>query len=161
MHQDDDDDVVGSDEDLSFRPPTHLFALVFSPSALAIASLVVGFAGLTITRAADVIGQAVLFSSKNLNNGELTNARAQAVVQLVVGGVAVLLGLAAALRVDGPSLRFTDGETDEEVDDGDPLWVRALAGGAILVAVVAVLLAASALIEAEHVHLSKQLLNGG
>jgi hypothetical protein len=134
---------------------------VFSPSALAIASLLTGFAALTVTRAADVIGEALLFSSKNLNGGELTNVRGQAFVQLVVAAVALLLGLGSALRLTAPSVRHSDADDEEELNDGDPLWVRAIAGGAVLIAVIAIVAAGVALIEAEHVHLSKQLLGGG
>jgi hypothetical protein len=154
-----DDDQIGDDEGYSSysRERAGLVAMMLSAPSLAIASLVIGFASLSAFRAADLIGETALITSKSKNLSQLTELRAIAYVQVIAAIVALALAIAAGLRVHG---LVAD---DDAVDDNlaDPTWIRALVGAALIVAVLAVIAGAGTLIYTVHAHASKQNLFGG
>jgi hypothetical protein len=154
-----DDDPIGDDEDYPSysRERAGLAAMMLSAPSLAIASLVLGFASMTAFRSADLIGESTLISSKAKHLSQLTELRAIAYVQVIPAVVALVLAIAAGLRVNGVVA------DDDNVDDGlaDPTWIRALVGAALIVAVLATIATAAALIYTVHAHASKQNVFGG
>jgi hypothetical protein len=120
-----------------------LWRLAFSAPSLAIASLVISFASLTVIQAADEIGETALFSSSSNNPSNFTEIRVSAAVRLVIAVFAIGIAIASGVRL------LATEEDDEAVT---PLWVRAVAGAGFVVALVAVIVSAGSLIYALQAH---------
>jgi hypothetical protein len=89
---------------------------------------------------ADLIGETRFLATSGRHISSLTEIRATALVQLIVAGIGLMLAIASASR-----LHDDDDPDDEVVVPADPLWVRGIAGAALIVGVVAVALCAVAL----------------
>jgi hypothetical protein len=161
MHQ--GEEPLDDETDYSPLPGrSGLLGLVFGAPALAIAALVIGLASLGGLRAADLVGEARFIGSNSSNSSGIVEFRSIAVVDLVAAGVALLLALMAVVRVRAPVPGLAGGEDDvdgEVPNADDPLWVRGLAGAAVIVAVVAVVAAVVALVVVGHTHPDPR--NGG
>jgi hypothetical protein len=142
------DDPLGDDPDdypVYRGRAGELWRLAFSAPSMAIASLLIGLASLTIVQAADEIGEIFLFTSNGNNLSNLTEIRVGGAVRLVIAVIALTLAVACGLRVLA---------ADDDEEPESPLWVRSLAGAALVVALVAVILSASSLIYALEAHAS-------
>jgi hypothetical protein len=140
------DDPLGDDpDDYPVYPGRagELWRLAFSAPSMAIASLAIGFASLTIVQAADEIGETSLFTSNSNNLSNLTQIRVTAAVRLVLAVIAIGLALASGLRLSA---------ADDDEEPQSPLWIRAVAGAGFLVALIAVIFSAGSLIYALHAH---------
>jgi hypothetical protein len=117
-------------------------ALVLSAPALAITSLFLSLAGLTSIQVAVELGETRAFTHIGATN--LTVLRWSTGVRLGIAALGLLSAILAALQIhDDEDL----GEDEEDLAlPGDPLWVRALSGAALLISIVAVLISAAAFI---------------
>jgi hypothetical protein len=141
-----DDPIGAEDGDDSVPYPNRareLWRLASSAPALAISSLVIGFASLTIVQVSEELGEAVLFSGQGKNPSDLTQLRVSAAVRLVLALVAAALAIASGMR-----LRAVD--TDDE--PADPLWLRAVAGAGLVVAVLSIIVTGASLIYVFRIH---------
>jgi hypothetical protein len=141
-----DDPIGDEDGDDSVPYPNRareLWHLASSAPAMAISSLAIGFASLTVVQVSTELGEAVLFGGHARNPSNLTQLRVSAAVRLVLALVAATLAIASGMR-----LRATD--TDDE--PADPLWLRAVAGAGLVVAVVSIIATGASLIYVFHVH---------
>jgi hypothetical protein len=141
-----DDPIGAEDGDDSVPYPNRareLWRLASSAPAMAISSLAIGFASLTVVQVSTELGEAVLFGSQGRNPSNLTQLRVSAAVRLVLALVAATFAIASGMR-----LRATD--TDDE--PADPLWLRAVAGAGLVVAVVSIIATGASLIYVFHVH---------
>jgi hypothetical protein len=146
------------DDDYQWRYPGRLgefWRLAFSAPSLAIASVLIGLASLTVSQSADDIGETALFSSKSHNPSTLTELRVSSAVRLVIAVVALVMAVAAGLRAAA---------ADEDVDDEDvdderprPSWLGAVAGAAFVVSLVAVIVSGVAFGYALHAHVGPSL----
>jgi hypothetical protein len=133
------------DEDREDYPPSRaaeLYRLAVSAPAMGLAALGAALASLTIVVAAQEIGEAVLFGSHK-NPSNLTALRVSAAVRLGIGLVAFGLAFASGVRV-----RMT-GADDESTD---PLWVRAVIGAALILALLSIVLSGVELIYTLSIH---------
>jgi hypothetical protein len=136
-----DDPPGEDDEDYPVYPSRigDFWRLAFSAPSLAIASLVIGLASLSVIQAADEIGETALFSSQSNNPSNLTELRVSAAVRLAVAAVAIILATASGLRL-------LNADPDDET--AAPTWVRAVAGAGFVVALVAVIVSGGSLVYA-------------
>jgi hypothetical protein len=138
------EDPIGDDDD-DLRPyrnrPRELWDLAVSAPALAIASVVLGFASLTVVQASEELGEAVLFSANSKNPSDLTQLRVSAAVRLLIALVAAVLAISSGMR-----LRATDVDDPDNDRPADPLWLRGVTGAGLLVALVSIIVTGVALI---------------
>lgn len=122
--------------------------LAFSAPAMAIASLLLSLAVLTTIQAGVELGETRAFSHSGSSN--LTILRWSTAVRLGFGVIGLVLAVLAAVQVhDDEDL----GADDEDLAlPGDPLWVRALTGAALLLSIGAVVVGAAAFIYAATAH---------
>jgi hypothetical protein len=150
-----EDPLGDGDDDLPVYPSRagRIWRLAWSTAALAIASLVMGLASLTIIEASEEIGETALFSSHANTPSELTQIKVSAFVRLVIAVIGIALALAAALRFrDADSI---DPDDDDELDaEPDPSWVGGVVGAGFLVSIIAAIVAATSLIYALSTHLA-------
>ncbi len=141
-----DDDEVG-DYPIGSARGRLFWSMVWSTPSLAIASLLLGFASLTIIQAADEIGDTALFGSHSRNPSNLVQLRVTAGVRLVIALIALGLALTGATRL---LAGYTDAAAADEPapESTEPQWVRAVVGAAFLIALIAALVNVVALIYA-------------
>jgi hypothetical protein len=128
-----------------------------SAAALSLSALIGATATMLNMSVVNDIADAKLYSSRGVNN--LEAIRWAAGTRLIVACVALLLAVLAGLRYsrDQPAIRYTfaaDGEEATESVAGveAPGWVRMLVGSSIVVSVLAILLNATAVVLALHLH---------
>jgi hypothetical protein len=128
-----------------------------SAGALALSALITATATMLNMSVVDDIADAKLYSSHGINN--LEAIRWAAGIRLVVACVALLLAVLAGLRYsrDQPAIRYTftaDGEEATESVAGveAPGWVRLLVGSSVVVSLLAILLNATVMVLALHLH---------
>jgi hypothetical protein len=128
-----------------------------SAGALALSALITATATMLNMSVVNDIADAKLYSSRGINN--LEAIRWAAGIRLVLACVALLLAVLAGLRYSRaqPVTRYTftaDGEEATESIEGvdAPGWVRMLVGSSVVVSVLAILLNATALVLALHLH---------
>jgi hypothetical protein len=134
------EDPIGDDRDdlPAYRNrPRELWDLAVSAPSLAIASLAVGIASLTIVQASQELGEAVLFSAQSKNPSDLTELRVSAGVRLFLALVAAVLAVSSGMRLRAP---------DVDDEPADPLWLRGVSGAGLLVALVSIIVTGAALI---------------
>jgi hypothetical protein len=149
-----DDDEYGNDgddeaaEDSVYSGRWHPFwSLVWSTPSLAIASLVLGLASLTIVQAATEIGDSALLGSHSRNPSNLLQLRVTAAVRLVIALIAVGLAIAGATRL--LALDREAAAADElGPEPPESRWVHAVIGAACLTALIAALVNVVSLIYA-------------
>ena len=139
-----DDD--GGEVDL---PGSTVGSLVFSPAALALAAFGVGLVSMAQVQAATDIADTYFATRTAQHLTTLSAIRLSTTVRLVLAVIAVVLAWVAAARLRREEIdAFLDADGESVEDDLEaaeaPRWVRALVGGAVVLAVVAVLLAAVA-----------------
>jgi hypothetical protein len=124
-------------------------SLAFSAPAMALASLLLSFATLTVMQTASEVGDLVYFNN-GTPGGTLSQLRVSVGVRLGVGLVGLLLAVLAAVQIhDDEDLGAEDADL---ALPGDPLWVRGVTGAALLISVGSVVLSAGALIYSLSVH---------
>jgi hypothetical protein len=143
-----DEPIGDGDDDGDDHPPRRsgiddLWRLAVSAPALAVASIGIGLASLTIVVAAQEFGEAVLFSAHGQNPSNLTELRVSAAIRLGIAIVAALLAVASGLRLHTSTV-------DE--DAADPIWVRAAAGAGLVIAVMSILVSGAELIYVFRIH---------
>jgi hypothetical protein len=150
MHQE-GDDALGDEVADTFDPSGGgLLKRAFSAPALAVASLVVGFAALTSLASASDIGYAALIRTKTPTPYEGALYRVNALVHVVIALLAIGLAVASGTRLLPP-------DPDDNV--ADPLWARAVAGAGLVVGLVGLVLAAVAYLDLMHAHPPRSVLH--
>lgn len=125
-----------------------IIRLVGSPSALAVASLVIAMASMITMAAASEIGDVYVNTTHRSSSNDFF--RLASGVRLGVSLIALLLAVAAALRqIPDPLTRYLRSEEIEDADleaiaagdlDEVPSWVRTLIGAAMVVGLVVVVI---------------------
>jgi hypothetical protein len=145
----------GDDEDYQSYPGrlSELWRLAFSAPSLAIASLFIGLASLTVIQSAEEIGETAVLGSSSQNPNDLTQLRVSAGVRLVIAAVALVMAIAAGRRSLSADADDADGEPP------NPSWLGAVAGAGFVVSLVAVIVSGVSLGYALQAHLGP--LGGG